>query len=106
MSPQVRTGVSNKAVLSYSALLQAGAGTGVGGAGLGGSGAGNSSSVGGSSTSSAKKEGHASPQPLLLQTAPPGGVKGAGPLAKTGAATISIITGKVRRCRRVLSSYQ
>ncbi|XP_050692187.1 lethal(3)malignant brain tumor-like protein 3 [Eriocheir sinensis] len=91
---QVRTGVSNKAVLSYSALLQAGAGSGVGGAGLGGSGAGTNSSVSGGSNPSGKKEGHASPQPLLLQTASAGGVKGASPLAKTGAATISIITGK------------
>lgn len=80
---QVRTGVANKAVLSYSALLQAGTGSGSGGGG-------------GSVTG--KKEGQSSPhspQPLLLQAASPATVKGAAALAKTGGATISIITGKV-----------
>lgn len=77
-------------MLSYSALLQAGAGAGVGGGG------GNSNSnSGGNSNNSNKKEGHSSPQPLLLQAASPAGVKSAGPLTKTGGATISIITGKV-----------
>ncbi|XP_071536853.1 lethal(3)malignant brain tumor-like protein 3 isoform X2 [Panulirus ornatus] len=79
---QVRTGVANKAVLSYSALLQAGTGGG-------------SSGAGGGVTS--KKEGQSSPhspQPLLLQAATPSTVKGAAALAKTGGATISIITGK------------
>ncbi|XP_063850444.1 lethal(3)malignant brain tumor-like protein 3 isoform X1 [Scylla paramamosain] len=86
---QVRTGVSNKAVLSYSALLQAGTGAGVGGS------AGNTSSnSGGNSNNSTKKEGHSSPQPLLLHAASPAGVKGAGTITKSGGATISIITGK------------
>ncbi|KAK8732011.1 hypothetical protein OTU49_007135 [Cherax quadricarinatus] len=70
---QVRTGVANKAVLSYSTLLQAGSG---------------STSVAG------KKDGHSSPTPLLLQAASPSAVKSAAALAKTGGATISIITGK------------
>ncbi|XP_042206324.1 uncharacterized protein LOC121855423 [Homarus americanus] len=74
---QVRTGVTSKAVLSYSTLLQAGGGGGSGG---------------GSITS--KKEGHSSPQPLLLQAASPSTVKGAATLAKSGGTTISIITGK------------
>ncbi|KAG0725407.1 Lethal(3)malignant brain tumor-like protein 1 [Chionoecetes opilio] len=73
---QMRTGGNNKAVLSYSALLQAGGG----GSGSGGGG-------------TSKKEGQSSPQPLLLQAASPG-VKNAVPLAKPGGATISIITGK------------
>ncbi|ROT65230.1 putative lethal(3)malignant brain tumor-like protein 3 isoform X1 [Penaeus vannamei] len=76
---QVRSGVANKAVLSYSAILQPGGSSGGGG-------------VVGSSVM-AKKEGHTPSQPLLLQAAPPTTVKGAA-LAKTAGATISIITGK------------
>ncbi|XP_063586232.1 lethal(3)malignant brain tumor-like protein 3, partial [Penaeus indicus] len=76
---QVRSGVANKAVLSYSAILQPGGSSG--GGGVVGSGV------------MAKKEGHAPSQPLLLQAAPPTTVKGAA-LAKTAGATISIITGK------------
>ncbi|XP_069169395.1 lethal(3)malignant brain tumor-like protein 3 isoform X2 [Procambarus clarkii] len=72
---QVRTGVANKAVLSYSTLLQAGGG-------------------GGGGSVAGKKDGHASPTPLLLQAASSSAVKGAAALAKTGGATISIITGK------------
>lgn len=72
--------MANKAVLSYSAILQPGGSSG--GGGVVGSGV------------MAKKEGHASSQPLLLQAAAPTTVKGAA-LAKTAGATISIITGKV-----------
>ena len=81
--------MTNKAVLSYSALLQAGTGGGVGGS------AGNTSSSSGGNNNNTKKEGHSSPQPLLLQAASPAAVKGAGTITKTGGATISIITGKV-----------
>lgn len=80
----MRSGVANKAVLSYSAILQPGGSSGGGG-------------VVGSSVM-AKKEGHTPSQPLLLQAAPPTTVKGAA-LAKTAGATISIITGKVGSVR-------
>ncbi|KAK3862699.1 hypothetical protein Pcinc_031457 [Petrolisthes cinctipes] len=83
---QVRTGVASKAVLSYSSLLQGGAGSS--GGSSGGSVSGNTGS---------KKDSHHSAShqpPLLLRAASPTAVKSAAALAKAGGATISIITGK------------
>ncbi|KAK7079507.1 hypothetical protein SK128_007412, partial [Halocaridina rubra] len=68
----VRTGVTNKAVLSYSAILQAG---------------------GGGGNSVTNKDCTLQSQPVLLQGATPTAVKNAS-LPKGAPATISIITGK------------